>query len=100
MGFDKTGYCHHNFEVISKIQSLELIAHELAGREFNLTSTLEVGLCLPNAFSSSLWLGFRSAVSRLKSRTATPGKKQKVKQVARRCTHTHTPFFKIYYLYM
>lgn len=42
MGFDKTGYCHHNFEVISKIQALELIAHELAGREFNLTSTLEV----------------------------------------------------------
>jgi hypothetical protein len=52
MGFDKTQYCSHNYEVISKLQSLEVNAYRLVGREFSLSSPAEVA----NAFFVDLMI--------------------------------------------
>jgi hypothetical protein len=46
MGFDKAQYCSHNYEVISKLQSLEVTAYELVGKEFSLSSPMEVANAL------------------------------------------------------
>lgn len=42
IGFDKTRYSFYTFEVISKLQYLEMRAHELAGKKFNLDSSTAV----------------------------------------------------------